>query len=933
MPQWSVLAIKAAVVCAAGLLLLTLAGCEGQEGPTPLQRIQEAKAYRAEGENRAAAIELKNLLQQRADHAEARWLLGRTYLDLGNGEAAEKELRKALELGIPRREVAVDLARSLRLQGKPERLIEEVSVPQQWPNETRAHLLSLRGRAYLANGERGEAGKSLNRALEANPDSVEARLGLARKAAQEGRIKQAKDLLAEAREIAPDNPDSWSLAGDIARWEGNWPKAVRHYGQAINNGTSRNLDRLQRALGYLAMEEHQSAGQDLETLRQRGADGARFHFVVGLRQFRLGAMEEAASRFQEAANKREGYQVARYYLGATEYLLGNWNKAQRYLEGVRDQPRMGIAARRILAALHLKQGNPGKAERELDPVLERRPEDRLALNLAALSAMYQGDTARGLELYRRLAKLQPRAAEPQMRLGLAQLMHGERTEGMQSLTEAAELDSELRKPRLIAALAHLEADEFDKALQVAEKLKQTGAGEAISWNLKGLVYLGQDNPARAQKAFRKALKSKPGDTAAGLNLAQLYRKQGKPAEARSLYQQILNNKPGNLRASLALGRLEVEQGRLEDAKEVLGSALDKNPESAPARALLARLQRYSGHPQEALNTVSDQAGVLPNEPALLEQAGKAYLALEETGGAERAFRKLTEEIPEKALGYYLLGRAYAASKDFQAAEEAVDRALDFAPKSVDANLAKVRLLMARGEPEKAQSRLEDLEKVASMTPQAKALAGRLALSRGRATEAIGHLEEALEELPVSDWQLALTDGYWQMGKRGEARTLLREWLEQHPKDTAARFRLGIYQLRSAEEAAAKRAFRKVLENSPEHVGALNNHAWLLRDEDPHQGLELARRAHQLAPEHPGVKDTLAVLLNRQGQSRKAVRLLREVVDGAPDNLEARWHLAKALRQAGRNQEAKRLIRGLLDEGSAFSHRQEARAVLEKLEAE
>lgn len=76
--------------------------------------VEAAGKYRAGGELTAAVIELKSALQRNTDDADARALLGDIYLDLGDGAAAEKELRQAAALG--RQDLSPLIARSLLRQ-------------------------------------------------------------------------------------------------------------------------------------------------------------------------------------------------------------------------------------------------------------------------------------------------------------------------------------------------------------------------------------------------------------------------------------------------------------------------------------------------------------------------------------------------------------------------------------------------------------------------------------------------------------------------------------------------------------------------------------------------------------------------------------------------------------------------------------------------
>jgi cytochrome c-type biogenesis protein CcmH/NrfG len=84
-----------------------LSAC-GRDDPASL--IGSARDYQASGDHNAAIIQLRNLLQKQPDNGEARLMLGRSALIVGDAMTAEKEFRKALEYGQPKTVVIPQLA-------------------------------------------------------------------------------------------------------------------------------------------------------------------------------------------------------------------------------------------------------------------------------------------------------------------------------------------------------------------------------------------------------------------------------------------------------------------------------------------------------------------------------------------------------------------------------------------------------------------------------------------------------------------------------------------------------------------------------------------------------------------------------------------------------------------------------------------------------
>ena len=98
------------------LTLVTLAGCG--DSITTEQYIQRATEALDKSEYAAATIELKNALRQDPNSAQARWLLGKAYLNTNDMPSATKELQQALDLGWPPDDIQPALAQALCGQGE-----------------------------------------------------------------------------------------------------------------------------------------------------------------------------------------------------------------------------------------------------------------------------------------------------------------------------------------------------------------------------------------------------------------------------------------------------------------------------------------------------------------------------------------------------------------------------------------------------------------------------------------------------------------------------------------------------------------------------------------------------------------------------------------------------------------------------------------------
>jgi tetratricopeptide (TPR) repeat protein len=149
------------------------------------------------------------------------------------------------------------------------------------------------------------------------------------------------------------------------------------------------------------------------------------------------------------------------------------------------------------------------------------------------------------------------------------------------------------------------------------------------------------------------------------------------------------------------------------------------------------------------------------------------------------------------------------------------------------------------------------------------------------------------------------------GDSSSARSLLSQWLEGHADDLRITMLLADDHVLSGENAPAVKLYRKVLDNQPNNIAALNNIALAYLAENDKQALKMADKANQLAPDDAAVADTFGWVLVHMGDVGKGTKLLARVAGQYRDNPEIQYHYAAALARSGQTAEAKRILGELL----------------------
>lgn len=412
--------------------------------PAATLRLAEVRSLRGDGEGGRKLLE--SLLESPQYEAAARFALGHRAVGAGQPEAAIDDLLRVLELQPEATSVYPLLARALHAAGRPREALAasaqggrgEVRRPDPlWAEVARLRLgaashLDAAGRA-AADGRLPEAERAYRRALAAEPESMEARQGLAGVLAARGEFAEARRLLGEVLARSPSAADARLLLADVERRTGDAQAAVAEYrrvlaerpeltaarlalgGALVESGEpgaalteyQRVLDgspdlagaRLGRASALAALGRRGEARRALEELFTDHPEGAqaRLAHAILLAEDGLAARAEAEFRALLDSGAEPGLRArAAHNLGNLAAQARAWGEARPLFERALELDPDLLPARIALGTVLLETGDPARAAAEFRTVADRRPDSlppRL-YELRALAAAGRLDDAR-----------------------------------------------------------------------------------------------------------------------------------------------------------------------------------------------------------------------------------------------------------------------------------------------------------------------------------------------------------------------------------------------------------------------------------------------------------------------------------------------------------------------------------------------------------
>jgi len=904
-------------------MLVALAGCSGK---SEADLLASAKDYLQKKDNKAAVIQLKNVLQEQPSSGEARFLLGQALLDGGDAAGAEVELRRALDLKYDAPQLAPLLAKAMLRQREFDALTQRFAATELSDPKAMVALQLVLADAYMAQRAPDKARERLGKALALQPDSVEALLALARikavAADYDGALAATDELLAKHA----DSVDGWRLKGDLlARARSDTAGAIAAYQKAVALQPQRADLHAALISLYFAQKDLAAAGRQFDAMKAAAPEDPLTKFYAAQLLFARDDFKGAQQALQELLRQAPDNPAVLQLAGATEMKLRSPDTAEVFLDkAVLLQPNF-LAARRLLARVQLQKNQPARALATLRPMLETA--DAETLLVAGQAALLSGDTKAADGYFARAAAAGADDTKARTALAMTQLAKGNADAAFSELQNLASSDKGATADLALIS-ARMSRGELDAALKAIDALDKKRPDSALAADLRGRVSVLRRDLPQARKNFEEALRRDPRYLQAVLNLAALDVTQNKPDAAKARFDAYLKLEPKSVPALLALASLKQRGGGTPDeVATLIKAAVDASPNDAEARIALVNHYLALGDTKTALATAQAAAAAVPNDVDVQDKLARTLMASGDLNQAASLFGKIATQHPELAVGHLGLAETGLAKKDFAAAWKSARRALELAPRSVAAQRLAILAAMSAKQPQDALKVARSMQEQRPKESLGYILEGEIELNQQHTDAATAAFRKALATANPAQAPARVHATLLQAKKETEAKKFADGWLQSHPKDALFPLYLGDGATARGDYAAAERLYRTVLQLQPGNAIAQNNLANALLLQGKPGALALAEQANKSAPGQPAMMDTLATALAADKQYAKAIELQKQALAKAPDAPSLHLTLAKIYLQSGDKAQARSELEALLKPGKEFPQRAEASELL------
>jgi putative PEP-CTERM system TPR-repeat lipoprotein len=622
-----------------------------------------------------AIVFFKNALEKDQNYFDARYQLAKAYFSVNRYEQAEKEFQKVLRQNPARKDIKLDLAKSLNFLNKPEMAIEEAEgYLKTTTDPTEAY--EVMGVSHAIKNEPDLAEKYFLQTLQRDPERLSAKIELAALYLASQNFNKGRQLIADIISKDSANVRAYYMLGNLEIAQGNRDKAIDCFKKIYEIKRTESAALYKVGILYIEKGDLDSADKvatDLLRAFPKRSDGPR---LKGIFHYYRKNYLEAIAELQESIKILPTIE-AHYFLGLCLYEREELENALSQFRIILNNSPGAVRARLLTGVILLKQKRADDAIAEMKKLIEGAPRYALAHNILGSAYMAKGLYDEGMKELNKTTELDPKLVDAYLKKGMFNLNKGNEKEAETDLQSAIRIAPEVLNTRMILASYYMRHNNFNKAQSLLTEGLTGKKGDAAIYNYLAAVMLVQKKKDEGLKYLSKSKDMDPEFYAAYFNLALYYATEGNQGRALSEYQAVLQRDPLNTNALLNIATLMELTGHENDALANLRKATQSKSESAYHALANFYLKRKEA--AKALAVIDEAIKVLPRNSVLLEMKGRILLGEKKYKDALKVFDDLEVVAPDKGLPFKI--KTFMAMNEQGKAREQANRVIALKPNS------------------------------------------------------------------------------------------------------------------------------------------------------------------------------------------------------------------------------------------------------------
>jgi cellulose synthase operon protein C len=771
------------------LPIVLVAGCGSPE--------QRAQGYYESGmaliekkDDLAARLELLKAVKYNSDKVEV-WRALAGIDERTKASSLFLDLRRVVELDPNDLNARLRLAKIMVAGGAADAALKVIDEAKEGEKPSSA-LHALRALALLKTNDSTGAFREAQKAYEIDPSNVDAGSLVASKKLvdgdPDGALKLLDSLTADPKDetrISVQKIQIYAKKGDLPRAEALLRRVISLNPQETS---------YQSQLIQLLMAQRKFDDAEKEFRARASANPTDIKAALDLVRFlRLEKGPAAAQAELETRIKAGGdvfdYQIALAEIDLIQNKPADAVQLLQTLVGTASAPDKKLAAQLKLAEVYVSQQNVAAAEPIIADMLAKDRRNAGALRLRAAINIDKGQLDSAISDLREALNDQPKSAELLTLLAVAYERAGK---------------NELADRQYADALKS--APGPDVALRYVAFLQRRGDAARAEQILTDIAARNSNN-LQILSSLAQVRLSRQNWTGA-LAVADAI---GKASDGRAIADQI--------RASALAGQNKIDESvaALEDAHKTAPDAIQ------PVMSLISAYVKQ-GNADKATALLQDMHKKLPANAEVLVLLGQTQLTQNREADALQSFKGAIAQQPKDLNGYNSLSELYIRQKNFDAAENTLQTAIQELPGNPNFRLSLAGLQILKGDPDKAITQYE-----AFLKDQPKSLVAinnlvSLLLDRSD-KESLDQALTLADDLKNSNVPQFQDTFGWAQYKRGDSKgavATLEGIVTKLPNLAAVHYHLGMAYAATALPEKAAEQFKAALALEPDGTALKEN---------------------------------------------------------------------------------------------------------------
>ncbi|MBT1064749.1 PEP-CTERM system TPR-repeat protein PrsT [Bowmanella sp. Y26] len=888
----------------ASLVLGSLLACSPKDSDSYLSAARDALA---KGDTQAAVLQLKNAVQVAPQNAQARFELGKLYLEQRQYQDAEKELNRAMEYGHPAAEVVPLLSRSYQKTGADVALSKLANRYAGLSEAEAAEVGFYRLESMVRLDQKEKARSLIEEIKNYQTKSPFKSLALVYGFLLEENIEAAKIQLDDILSATPAQPDALKLKARLQLQKGEVSEAIATY-QAYHEANPQDHE-ITFMLARLLTDNGRAKEAEplVDALLKLSKDNPRLNQLKGLSRADAGDFEAAQAYTEKALLKETTDPAMRLTAGFAAYQSGDYEGARTHLSLVASDLPPNHPALRLLAAAQLKLGLTDQAEETLSKLEGTNEDDASLFSAAGFGLLREGNLQAAQAMIEKSEQVSHSALDL-TRLGILQLSMND-VDGILNLEQALEQAPDQEVTRTTLATAYLATKQYDKALSLAADWKKQEPESEQGYLLAATAYQRKGEKDKAMAELQQAKALSPDNPKVRLALIDIQLVDKQYEEGGKELAAFLQDYPDNIAALSRYFDLTHVQQQGEKGLAKIKLAFDKQPQNMSLRLLLANAYMILGQRQD---TIALLAAVKDEDDKALSGAywdllGKAYLQSDKVVDAEAHYDRWLKAQPGNTRA--ILGKLFLLDvrSNFDQGLTLAKSMLESYPDDVRFLQIYTHFLLMKGNYAEGRKQFDTLPAALKSTPTGKGMLGRLLAGEGDCQNALPNILEAYESKQNQRNLTLALFCYNRLGQKDQAYQMLNQHVGQNDRDLPAIMLLAEQEL-SRDKGKAIDLYKKSLALHEANYLVLNNLAYLLFEQNKLDEAEkFAKRAIELNPTEPSVLDTAAQILIAKKEMAQAETYLEQAVNSEAVTDEVYLNYVDLLIKRGKKELAKRRL--------------------------